>query len=165
MNEFTEYSNKDYLESLKSNISHVKKKVDNRGVKTGEGKAQLNNIDALKYLLDFFEFGMIKLDNTSQVYVDKYKKRAVIFNQNEIYLGNGETKEVFQYKLKEFKLNLSFESYYEVSKSDEVYPAKIDSLILYNNDEKIEISSDKSLDPDNFSEIAKQIIFDYNNLA
>ncbi|WP_210129246.1 hypothetical protein [Staphylococcus sp. GDX8P66P] len=164
MNDFTQYSKKDYLESIKSNVSHVKSKIDNRSTLSGNGKAQLNYIDALKYLLDYFEFGLIKLHDTSQVYVDKERKRAAIFNQNEIYISNGETKEVSQYKLKDFKLQTFFENYYEVSNSNIVYPAKVSSLNLFNNNEKIEISEDKSLDPDNFSEVAKQIIFDYNNL-
>lgn len=165
MNDFTEYSKRDYNESLKGNMSLIMNKVDNRKSLSGNGNAQLNKIDALKYLLDYFELGMISLHDSSQVYVDKDKIKAAIFSQNEIYISNGETKEVFQYKLKEFKLKTTFESYYEVSKSHIAYPAKIDSIILYNQNEKIEISKEKSLDPDNFPEVVQQIILNFNNLV
>lgn len=165
MNEYTNFTEREDSESITGIIQQIKKQFDEKQSLSSNNEAKINKVDSLKFLIEYIEMASISLHNSMKVYVNKDKTKAIIFNQNTIYESCGEEKSVTQFNLKDFRLTVTYESFCEIGKETGiVYPAKINKVNLKQGNEIIEISHDESIDPEGFNEIAKQVIFNYNNV-
>lgn len=165
MNEYTKFTEREDSESINGVIQKIKKQFDEKQSLSSNNEAKINKVDALKFLVEYIEIASISLHNSMKVYVNKDKTKAIIFNQNTIYESCGKEKSVTQFNLKDFRLKVTYESFYEVGRDTGiVHPAKINKVNLKQCNEIIEISHDESIDPEGFNEIAKQVIFNYNNV-